>query len=177
MNHYQVFGLSPKLLLDEEKLREDFYSLSKQVHPDRFSTRPAPEPAHALRWSTALNRAFQTLRDRETRSRYLLELLGGEARKACPPMPFDLAETYFELQETLGQGTEPLLSFKKKLEGEMQETESSWQNLAQRWETENESTRKAILTELGDLLVKRKYLNSMLADLNSKVEKRGDSRD
>jgi molecular chaperone HscB len=49
------------------------------LHPDRFASRTATERAASLAQATALNEAYQTLRDPLSRAAYLLQLAGIEA--------------------------------------------------------------------------------------------------
>src|SRR3989338_6185923 len=72
LNHFQVMGLLPHWLIDEGQLRDRFLSLTSEVHPDRFEAAGFPDSAYALRWTTALNRAYAVLRHRLDRTRYFL---------------------------------------------------------------------------------------------------------
>jgi molecular chaperone HscB len=62
LSHFEVLGISENLKLDAQFLRDQFYSLSKRTHPDRYATKDARSALAAARWSTAVNRAYQTLK-------------------------------------------------------------------------------------------------------------------
>ena len=163
---FEIFGLPESLKLDETKLRETYYQLSKQTHPDRFVTRPHPEPAYALRWNTAVNRAYKTLKDPVERAYLLLEKYPAQVA-AKNQVPLDLAETYFELQDILLEGNgNSILPFKNKLQQELKQVNTDWDTLETRWEKESDKTHLA--NDLRTHLNKAKYLNSMLADLERK---------
>ena len=156
------------LKLDDTSLREKFYELSRKLHPDRFVNAVLPEPTYSLRWTTALNRAYQTLRDPVQRTYYLLEHLEVLPNKASQ-VPLELAEAYFELQDLLTEekGIEKMKLFKSRLCNELHLLEAKWAEMATDWETS--SDRKVILGNLQAYLNKRRYLSSMISDLEKKI--------
>ena len=111
-----MFELPQKLRLDTSALEKQFYTLSRQLHPDRFVNRPAEEQEEALRQSSRLNDAYRTLRDPVQRTQHLLALqgvemeeqskaatdaaraTGAEKKQAVPP---ELLEEVFELNMQL----------------------------------------------------------------------------
>lgn len=116
MTYFSLFFLPRHLHIDLRALEKTFYAQSRQLHPDRFTTRPVAEQAEALARSSALNDAYRTLRDPLARTEYLLELEGvqmeeqsrqatdaarrqGEEKKQVAPP--DLLEEAFELNMQL----------------------------------------------------------------------------
>ena len=169
LSHFDILGVTERLVLDENELRNKFYELSKQLHPDRFAVSPAPAPQFALRWTTALNRAYKTLKSKEDRTQYIIEkYLGHSSSAKKSTIPSDLAETYFEIQDLLTEGqSEPLLSFKKELEKKLAESDEQWIVLANTFdETENKLAATQALRDHQD---RERYLKSMLNDLERKV--------
>ena len=130
---------------------------------------PHPAPVYALRWTTALNRAYQTLKNREERTRYLVEkYLGAATQNSKSVLPLEMAETYFESLDSLSEGNkDPLLQFKLEVEKRLQESGTNWEKLAKQFD---ESLNKI---ETAQLLRKHeteeKYFRSMLADIERKV--------
>jgi molecular chaperone HscB len=182
LSYFDVLGLEPGLKIELETLRDRFHRLAKQLHPDRFSGSTASEVAFSLRWTTLLNRAYQTLRDPTDRSYYLLELNGVSPEQRGGKIPLNLAETYFELQEmeegnTEGGIEERLKGFQHELQQQLQATEIGWRSLADRWVQNDSAVQKEVLGDLKENLVKQRYLKSMLQDLQSKLGVRvGDRR-
>ncbi|MFM8313403.1 MAG: hypothetical protein ACKOA8_03890, partial [Deltaproteobacteria bacterium] len=158
-----------KLQLDESALRSKYYELSKQLHPDRFSNAPHPAPQYALRWTTALNRAYQCLKNKSERTLYLIEkCLPKSTTAAKKAIPTDLAEAYFEIQDLLSEGhVEPLLNFRKQLEALLEKNADSWEVLANEYDMGN--NKIATLEKLHQQAEKEKYIHSMLADIERKV--------
>ena len=94
-DHFEFFGLTRKLCIDESELEKSFYALSRQFHPDYFMSASETERRASIERSSKLNDAYRTLRDRIGRVTYLLSLEGyKEAEKKAPP---DLLEEVFEL--------------------------------------------------------------------------------
>ena len=168
-SHFEVLGIPESLLFDENLLRSRFYELSKRLHPDRFATSPSPAPQYALRWTTALNRAYQTLRSKEERTSYLIEkYLGPNLKASQSSVPTDLAEAYFEVQDLLSEGElAPIVSFQKELESKLTESQKHWEVLAKTFEdsTDKKTAAKALQTHE----IREKYLRSMLSDIERRV--------
>jgi len=94
-DHFEFFGLTRKLCIDESELEKSFYALSRQFHPDYFMGASETERRASIERSSKLNDAYRTLRDTIARVTYLLSLEGyKEAEKKAPP---DLLEEVFEL--------------------------------------------------------------------------------
>lgn len=171
ISHFSILGVPVSLLLTEEVLRSNFYERSKLTHPDKFSHVPPPESSYALRWSTAINKAYQTLRDPQLRSIYLLQLYE-IPENASSQVPVELAETYFELQELLmeDEGESHMQKFREALHSQMDILDIEWQDIAEAWEKTSE--KKPVLEKLRSNLNKQRYLTSMLGDLDRKIGKK-----
>lgn len=163
MTHFEVLGIPVSLILDETPLRERFYSLSRRLHPDKFSQAAADQALYATRWTTLLNRAYQELREPTSLAEYVLELngLGGNAKAQ---VPVDLAESYFELQDALSEpgGTARLEGFRADLEKKLGATTEETKAIQREWEGTKD---RVTLTRLQAVLTKSRYLRSMLADI------------
>jgi len=160
ISFFDLFGISPTLLPDPEALRAKFYELSKIVHPDRFADSHGQEATYSARWASLVNRAYQTLRDREKTALYLL---GGELKSN--KVPLDLAETYFDLQDALGEpdGKAKLVEFQKDLQKQREASEAGWAAVNEKWLATKDNS--LIQTQL----TRDRYLDSMLADIEKKL--------
>src|ERR1700731_3579101 len=125
VNYFSFFGLSRKLNLDVVHLEQDFYELSRKLHPDLNARADKREQEWSLEQSSLLNDAYRTLKDPIKRTQYLLRLEGveleeqsktatekarasGEVKKQI--VPPDLLEEVFELNMQLEE-----LRMQKKL--------------------------------------------------------------
>lgn len=166
---FQVFGIPETLILNSDDIRNRFYELSKLLHPDRFALSSGSAAQYALRWMTALNRAYKTLKSKQERTLYLVEkYLGPTPPSAKSSIPTDLAEVYFEVQDLLFEGDlAPIQSFKAELENQLNESEKNWEVLAQGFDSS--SDKKTAAKALQTHETREKYLRSMLSDIERKV--------
>lgn len=112
VDYFSFFGFPRKLALDTSQLENEFYSLSRRLHPDLFANTEGQEREWSLEQSSKLNDAYRTLKDPIKRTEYLLRLEGveleeqskqatekarqsGELKKQV--VPPDLLEEVFEL--------------------------------------------------------------------------------
>ncbi len=103
VDHFSVLGLPVHPAVDEKTLSERYYELSRRVHPDRFQAGEPRELEQAVSATAALNSAFRSLRDVESRGRYWLERAGGSLGRDNASVPPALAATVFEVQEKLDE--------------------------------------------------------------------------
>ncbi|MCO4799768.1 MAG: co-chaperone HscB [Colwelliaceae bacterium] len=78
MNYFEIFGLEEKFSVDLDQLTERFQAIQKSVHPDRFAHASSQEQLLAVKKSTAVNDAYQTLKKPIKRAEYILSLRGVE---------------------------------------------------------------------------------------------------
>src|SRR5215510_8971181 len=118
VDYFTFFGLPRKLNIDVGALGQEFYQLSRKLHPDLFSGADKQEQQWSLEQSSQLNDAYRTLKDPIRRTQYLLRLEGieieeqsktateqaratGEVKKQV--VPPDLLEEVFNLNMELQQ--------------------------------------------------------------------------
>src|SRR3989475_11230798 len=112
VDYFTFFGLPRKLNVNVARLEQEFYELSRKLHPDLYARADKREQEWSLEQSSLLNDAYRTLKDPIKRTQYLLQLEGiqleeqskaateqarasGEAKKQI--VPPDLLEGVFEL--------------------------------------------------------------------------------
>lgn len=155
-NFFDIFDLAPDLEIDEEALRLSFYNLSQKTHPDTHSQSDHLDQMQASRWSTLINKAFQTLKNTQLRLDYILE--SGDKKNFSPTAPpTHLAESYFELPDSLP-------TFLRLLEEEERKLEQEWIQLVSDWKKSN--FKDELLPRLKRYTDSQKYLNSLRADLS-----------
>jgi molecular chaperone HscB len=116
VDYFTFFGLPRKLNVDLPRLEQEFYTLSRKLHPDLYSVADPREQEWSLEQSSQLNDAYRTLKDPIKRTQYLLRLEGveleeqsktatdqaratGEVKKQV--VPPDLLEEVFDLNMQL----------------------------------------------------------------------------
>jgi len=186
-DYFAFFGLPRKLRLDEGALEREFYTLSRQLHPDYFMNATEAERAASVERASRLNDAYRTLRDRTARAQYLLSLSGyKEAEKKAPP---DLLEEVFELnmqveelkaakkvgdegdvQEARHGLEEALGGLKEKLDdidARLFAVFADWDAAVDRGAGEHEY--KPVLDRLSEMLAHRSYIRNLVRDIREEL--------
>jgi molecular chaperone HscB len=158
VDYFTFFALPRKLDLDIVVLDQDFYELSRKLHPDLNAQAGSQEQEWSLQQSSLLNDAHRTLKDPIKRTQYLLRLEGveleeqsktateqarstGEIKKQIVP-PELLAEVFdlnmqleeLRMQKKMGEDDPALIEEigRQKLELE-EKQEALLQELQGRW--------------------------------------------
>lgn len=76
IDHFTRLGIKPSFDLDIEALERQYFGFQRRLHPDRFAARSGKEKALSQQQATALNEAYETLRDPLKRAAYVLNLMG-----------------------------------------------------------------------------------------------------
>jgi len=84
---FTLFGHPRRPWIDPDTLKGTFLRLSAATHPDRFHEAPPTELEEATRRYTALNAAYQCLREPRDRLLQLIELETGSKPKAVQRIP------------------------------------------------------------------------------------------
>ncbi|NQZ82340.1 MAG: co-chaperone HscB [Colwellia sp.] len=74
MNYFQLLGLDSQFNLDTKALAQTYQNLQRAVHPDRFAHGTEQEKLLAVKKSTLVNDAYQTLKNPIKRAEYMLVL-------------------------------------------------------------------------------------------------------
>jgi molecular chaperone HscB len=166
--YYEFFGMPRQLALDAKGLEKRFYALSRQLHPDLFSRKPAREQDYALESSAVLNDAYRTLKDPIARALYVLKQEGFDiAEQGTKDVPPELLEEVFDLNmaiEELRSGDEDakaqLEAARHRFESMRDEIDSALQVKFGEWDSGHESAR---LDEIRGQLNRRKYIANLIA--------------
>lgn len=75
-DHFARLGLVCGFDLSPAQLQKQYFGFQRRLHPDRFATRSPQERALSQQQATALNEAYEVLRDPLRRAAYLLRLAG-----------------------------------------------------------------------------------------------------
>jgi len=76
LDHFSRLGLPPSFDLDMDELERQYFGFQRRLHPDRFAAKSGKEKALSQSQATALNEAYETLKDPLKRAASLLALLG-----------------------------------------------------------------------------------------------------
>jgi len=84
-NYFELFNLPEKFQIDSVKLQENYRSIQKEIHPDRFATSTENEKVQSMIKSTQVNDAYQTLKSPTKRAKYILSLHKSVEKITLPP--------------------------------------------------------------------------------------------
>lgn len=189
--HFDLFGLTRRLQLKTDVLEQQFYALSRALHPDRHQTGSPYERELSEEWSSALNVAYETLRDPVTRAEYLLGLEGIRLEQgrqgSSPPALFEELLAIQEELEALrdattaaeaGAARSRAVETRKQLEAKSTGIHQQLEGLFASWDATQGNSEKAparaetleaIRVRLGELA----YLRTTLRDVGRALEKPG----
>lgn len=74
LSYFKFFGIPVSLSIDNSLLKQKFYTNSKSFHPDFFTLDSVEKQMEALEQSTLNNKAYNTLKDFDSRLKHLLEI-------------------------------------------------------------------------------------------------------
>lgn len=109
IDHYTRLGMSPTFDIDLDELQRQYFGFQRRLHPDRFASKSGKEKALSQSQATALNEAYETLKDPLKRSAYLLTLRGHPVDlTACGTInDRELLMEQMEKREALSEATTP----------------------------------------------------------------------
>jgi molecular chaperone HscB len=104
-DHFTRLGMRGVFALDPAELDRQYFGFQKRLHPDRFATRSPKERALSQSQATALNEAYETIKDPLKRAAYLLRLAGRsvDIDKAATVADPELLMEAMEMREALDE--------------------------------------------------------------------------
>jgi molecular chaperone HscB len=175
-NYFEILGAAPRYFVDLASIQNRFYELSRTLHPDRFHNKSPMELAEATKQFAEINKALTTLKSDVDRGHYLFDLAHFKPAQAKGALPPELAEDYFNLQETLLEGSaeehrQGFENFAKLIRAKLNESDKRREDAFRRWEEAGAPLDQGafeFFEKAAFELQQRSYLVSMLADLEKK---------
>jgi molecular chaperone HscB len=101
-NYFALFDLPVSFDVDQKQLVEQYRSLQRTAHPDKFANATDTERRLSMQMATHINEGYQVLKDPLKRGRYLLELQGVELDDTSTAIDDTFLMEQIELRERLG---------------------------------------------------------------------------
>ena len=120
-NYFELFNLPEKFQLDLEILQENYRSIQKEIHPDRFATSSENEKVQSMIKSTQINDAYQTLKSPIKRAKYILSLHKSVEKITLPPDFLMQQMEWEELLEAIEKNNSELVQFKLTMDKKYEE--------------------------------------------------------
>ena len=76
INFFTLLQLPEAFVIDLETLHQNYQSIQKDIHPDRFATFDDEAKLESIKKTAQVNDAYQTLKSPIRRAEYLLQLKG-----------------------------------------------------------------------------------------------------
>jgi molecular chaperone HscB len=176
MDYFEVFGLPRILGIDLGALEKTFHDLSRQYHPDYFSTASASEKTQAVRMTALLNDAYRTLRHPVRRVEYLLSLYGFKSDGSKVPQA--LLMEVFEINEQLEEvkagraSVEEIDSLRVQIKEKRERFDAELLDASAKWDElikdGGEADQKKHLTKLAEILSESSYIRNLEAELEKR---------
>jgi molecular chaperone HscB len=109
VDHFTRLGLRSGYALEMTELDRQYFGFQRRLHPDRFATRSPKERALSQQQATALNEAYETLKDPLKRAAYLLRLAGCsvDIEQSATVSDPELLMEAMEMREALAEAETP----------------------------------------------------------------------
>ncbi|MGA0257067.1 MAG: Fe-S protein assembly co-chaperone HscB [Saprospiraceae bacterium] len=170
MNYFELFGITPSFILDEEELRQKYYEKSREYHPDRFGLLPQEEQIHALEMSTTINKAYRTLSSKRERIKYVLEINGIDFVEGSEKVPQEFLIEVMDINEMIMEFKmdpendlkDDILKQLKRVDDELNE---GIQSLFEEFNFQNKDEKQLLL--IKDYYLKTKYIDRIVSNLDN----------
>ncbi len=172
MKYFKLFNFPAGFKTDKAALRKEYFSLSKQAHPDYFVNTGADEQQNALDASAQLNKAFKTLSNEEATLEYILKEKGLIAENEKYTLPPLFLGQMLELNEQLAEAAfDESGVVQKQAADQLQESEKEiYESVQPIMENYKEGvTSEEELLQLKDYYYKKKYLQRVALQLAQKL--------
>lgn len=161
-NYFSLFNLPETFRPDTALVKQTFYRLSKQFHPDRVAQADPASQAEALTKAAMLNDAYKTLSNADLTMAYILkvhQLLEEDEKYALPP---DFLMEMMDINELLSDWEDNPVD--DNLKSQVEQALGAQMNL---WEEEvkplvlafeQDPNASELLVKIKDFYFRKKYL-------------------
>jgi len=174
VNYFEVFGFPEILNIDLNSLERKFHELSRQYHPDYFTTGSVEEKQKALRMTALLNDAYRTLRHPVRRVEYLLDVEGFKPDGSKVPKSFlmEMFEINEQVEELKSGSASPeqVAAVRSEIESraalfdsQLAASSSEWDRLVTAGASRAELNSQ--LSKLTEILSSSSYIRNLERDL------------
>ncbi|MDX5438537.1 MAG: Fe-S protein assembly co-chaperone HscB [Pontibacter sp.] len=162
-NYFEFYDIPESFVLDEKALKNTYYKLSREYHPDFFANEPQEKQQEILELSTQNTNAYRTLSDPDLRMQYILKEHGLLEEGGKNELPGDFLMEMMELNEELMElefdfDAAKLHEIGEKSSGVMAQLDNDILPVLQRYPELHGVTKEEALQEVKTYYLKKKYL-------------------
>lgn len=181
VDYFGFFGIARRLKVDTELLKKQFYTLSRLLHPDKYTHRSEIERRNSLDATAILNDGYRVLRDPIQRAEYVLRGEGFEiGEQRTKDVPAELLEEVFELNMALDElrggdrEVVPQLEGYRKRFLEMRDSiDAELEAEFDRHDNaESADARRAVLAGIRSILNRRRYITNLVGEVDKALTAR-----
>jgi len=170
-NYFAHFGLVESFYLDEDDLKRRYYQISKENHPDRFVQSDMESQDKAQQLTSKNNDAYQTLKDFDSRMKYILSinnLLGDSQNEISQEFlmeMMDINEALFELE--MSPNAAQIREVSKEVADKKNELLHEIEPLMKNYPDSDNDQKIEIMEQVKSYYLKNKYLLRILDKIAS----------
>ena len=161
-NYFELYTLPVSFHPDAAAVKNKFYELSRQYHPDRFAQADDAKRAEVLRMAAMNNEAYKTLSNTDATMAYILKLNGVLEDEEKYNLPPAFLMEMMDLNEAISDyEMEPdNEAARKQAATALDEQLEQWDNATAQLTTTftNEGDTKELLLKIKDQYFRKKYL-------------------
>lgn len=170
-DYFEFYGLPVSFNPDGAAVKQQFYKLSKQYHPDFYINESEDKQAEVLELSTQNNKAYQVLSDPQKRLHYILELKGQLVEGENYVLPQSFLMEMMEVNEALMDlQLDPDAARLAALKNEVSLIEKGIADeisvLTASFDSQDLGTQQQSLAAIKDLYYRNKYLSRIAESIN-----------
>lgn len=181
LDYFSFFGIPRRLKIDPEHLTQQFYTLSRLLHPDKYTHRSETERRNSLDATAILNDGYRILKDPIKRAEYVLRGEGfeiGEQRsKDVPP---ELLEEVFELNMALDElragdreVVPQLEAYRRRFLDMQNAIDNDLDSKFIRHDSQpTPEARRDVLSEIRSILNRRRYVRNLVSEVDKALTAR-----
>ena len=166
-NFFTLLKLPEVFVIDLEKLNQNYQSIQKEIHPDRFASLGDDTKLESIKKTAQVNDAYQTLKSPIRRAEYLLQLHGVNIHdEKYTAVPQDFLMQQMEWREELETHKQDKLAL-EKLAADIQKNKNEMINQLPAFFDNKDDLNDAIKTtrELNFIEKIEQHINDALIEI------------
>ncbi|GAA4425911.1 hypothetical protein GCM10023188_07400 [Pontibacter saemangeumensis] len=163
MNYFEIYDIPESFLLDEKALKNTYYKLSREYHPDFYANEPQEKQQEILQLSTRNTNAYRTLAHPDLRMQYILQQHGLLQEGKNNELPSDFLMDMMDLNEELMElemdfDADKFHELGERSSGLMAQLDNDILPTLQRYPELHGITKEEALQQVKTYYLKKKYL-------------------
>jgi molecular chaperone HscB len=170
-NYFELYGLPVSFYPDQATVKNKYYELSRQYHPDKHVQAGDEASEAALRMSAMNNDAYKTLKSQDEVMAYILKLNGVLEDEEKYNLPQEFLIEMMDINEIVSEceANSSDLTVRRRADDAMKEQMEKWavdtDKLTDRFE--NGEQAPELLLKIKDQYFRKKYLLRIQERINS----------